>query len=189
MGRARNDPPMVEIYLHWRMECREDPDAIYDMFPAFAIDPGEPSCFACGWRIPELREFEDDIDAWGFAGHFLERGHLMDHALGGSNDPSNYVPICRPCHRQMSRETFCVRSAAVAWVASHERCNPWFQFRTDNTKALRQEGNRHYILLDMWKEFESTIKPALEGVGRGEEVELFGKKFGPIDLTGANFTL
>lgn len=71
-------------WFHWFGQC----------------DIGEPTCYACGWydggsKISNgvIRCYEQTYE---FAG--LERGHLVSHAAGGSNHPSNLVLLCRPCN-------------------------------------------------------------------------------------------
>jgi 5-methylcytosine-specific restriction endonuclease McrA len=54
------------------------------------IDYGEPSCFACGYWNPRWT-------TWSKADG-LQRCHITPHALGGINEPSNYVLMCADCH-------------------------------------------------------------------------------------------
>jgi hypothetical protein len=50
------------------------------------MEHNDEGCWACGW----------DVDACGT----LERAHLVPRSLGGSDEPSNLVLLCRSCHRK-----------------------------------------------------------------------------------------
>jgi hypothetical protein len=83
-------PHPSEIALYW---SREDPE--------ICLDPGEPSCFACGfWR--ESWDHADPKIAWSRAlkrgRRSLERAHIFANADGGPAEAGNLVMLCRPCH-------------------------------------------------------------------------------------------
>lgn len=99
------------------------PEALEVSFPsnrAFRIGWGEPFCFGCGYLadVPDYgtvrdvmfgeAELDDDqkravlLRTWNAAAGVLERAHLVDSALGGTNDPANLVPLCVVCHREMT---------------------------------------------------------------------------------------
>ncbi|MGL5825407.1 MAG: HNH endonuclease [Nocardioides sp.] len=51
----------------------------------------------------------------------MDRAHLVDHALGGSAEPSNLVPLCLLCHDAMTaRGGFADRALALTWVSERE---------------------------------------------------------------------
>ena len=43
-------------------------------------------CILCGWPGTDGK------------GGGMQKAHLVDHALGGTDDESNLVPMCGPCH-------------------------------------------------------------------------------------------
>ena len=69
------------------------------------VDFGEPCCWACGtWR--------SSWTSWHKAS--LERCHIVPHALGGTNDPSNYVLLCKDCHLESPDTPH--REAMLTWI-------------------------------------------------------------------------
>ncbi len=79
-------PSKFEIAMYWHYEDVE-----------LAMDPGEPSCFACGyfqeyWDKPSTPEARWEIAA-------LQKCHLTPRALGGSDEADNLVLLCADCHR------------------------------------------------------------------------------------------
>lgn len=74
-----------------------------DREPAFGIDVGEPSCFACGWYRedwePVFRAGGDFDIVATWKSVRLDVAHLVPHMLGGPEDVSNLVLLCRDCHR------------------------------------------------------------------------------------------
>jgi HNH endonuclease len=69
----------------------------------FVIDLGEPSCFACNWYDWRARTYDaedgytDLKRIWDDSR--LERAHIVPYSLGGSNHVSNYLLLCKQCHK------------------------------------------------------------------------------------------
>ena len=66
-------------------------------------DWGEPCCWACGWYKNDqadygVSHFTNPLESWDRAVG-LEKCHIVPHMLGGSNDPSNLVLLCKKCHK------------------------------------------------------------------------------------------
>ncbi|MEW1922722.1 MULTISPECIES: HNH endonuclease [unclassified Streptomyces] len=57
----------------------------------------EPCCFACGW-FSEYWKKATPQASWRRA--TLERAHIVPRSLGGSDDASNLLLLCRPCHEE-----------------------------------------------------------------------------------------
>ncbi len=80
-------PSKSRIARHWRHKL---------------VDWGEPSCWACG-KYEEDSECknsnEEPFKSWDGA-KFLERCHIIPKMLGGSNQCSNLVLLCRQCHKE-----------------------------------------------------------------------------------------
>ena len=63
------------------------------------IDFNEPSCFACGYFKSE-DSHSSGWTSWEKASKKgLEKAHVVPYALDGSNEPSNFVLLCKQCHR------------------------------------------------------------------------------------------
>ena len=107
----RPNPPSHKEIVRWWIDNHADewPD-----HPQ-RYDWGEPVCWACEGMAG---------DSWSHPR--LEKAHLVDHALGGANDPSNFVLLCNSCHHDMPRGLFGPghRQNALAWI----KCMPtWLQ--------------------------------------------------------------
>ena len=105
----------------------------------------EPFCFRCGW-VPPFDPFTGD--PWKVGG-WLERAHLKDWALGGSNSPDNLVPLCPTCHKAMP--SFGSSIDALVWI---DEAGPKINTRTSMfswlTKCIFHEGSHPYI---GWNDF------------------------------------
>jgi hypothetical protein len=83
---------------------------------AAAIDCGEPSCFACGWMAADPDEDPVLWQVWNSA--HLQRCHLVPHALGGPDCPSNLVLLCARCHVEapdVGEPDYMLR-----WIGAHQ---------------------------------------------------------------------
>jgi len=91
---------VIDIVEYWSKTPVELNGKKYWLNPA--IDIGEPACFACGFYEPEWGvDYETIFDwmkAWGVASKKLQRSHIIPVALGGGNDPSNLVMLCKRCN-------------------------------------------------------------------------------------------
>lgn len=97
MSRSARKMPskmaIAQYWIQWEMDRRENP-------PFGFFDWGEPACMRCGY----WDESWDDIEPsekhpyrrWNFAA--LERCHVVPRYLGGSDEVSNLVLMCHPCH-------------------------------------------------------------------------------------------
>ena len=100
----RKMPSLRAIAQFW---ARREP------FAGHGIDV--PACFGCGWELP-CPEDAALSQRWQMASRYLERAHLVDHALGGLDGPQNIVPLCGDCHRVMPMFGIDQQDAAIAWV-------------------------------------------------------------------------
>lgn len=99
--RRSRMPSAKDVHLYWTLERQQD---AYDWFDQY--DPGEPSCYACGW-YPMSKEP-------GYRG--FERSHLIDHAVGGSSDASNLVLLCTGCNGIMPLFRPGQIDEAISWI-------------------------------------------------------------------------
>ncbi|MCW2994324.1 MAG: hypothetical protein JWQ18_1819 [Conexibacter sp.] len=77
-----------------------------------------PACFACGFSGTDDDDAVAEWKLWNRA--VLERCHLVPAALGGSDEPSNLVLLCRRCHQDapnVADPTY-----MLDWIA---RRDPW----------------------------------------------------------------
>jgi hypothetical protein len=111
----------------------------------FQWDDGEPRCWACGVYSTEFDGHTDAkgrTDAYNLA-YWLERAHLVAHAVDGSTDLSNLVLLCHECHRGMDRELGANRSrvAAIAWIRGYsKRWADAFNAALDSIRGARERG-------------------------------------------------
>ncbi|WP_230582458.1 HNH endonuclease [Salinispora tropica] len=121
----RGMPTLYGIVEYWRGRR----GVVFPNLKASYIGWGEPFCFRCGWLAPV-----DDTQAtlavvWNSARGWLDRAHLQDLALGGSNGPENLVPLCRQCHDIM--DPYESRAEAIAYVNDGIPADSWWQMHTD----------------------------------------------------------
>jgi hypothetical protein len=111
----RPKPPSLSTIIDYWAEPDQEDKAVLPNLRSWFIGWGEPFCFACGW-LPPLRTdkawAEKDVSQW------LDLAHLIDHALGGSSEPSNLVPLCIFCHDAMP--SFSERTPALEWILGRE---------------------------------------------------------------------
>lgn len=99
-------PSAQKIHEYWTLERGREAAEWFDQ-----IDPGEPSCYACGWY---------PIYSGSFKGY--HRSHLVDHAHGGSVEASNLILLCPTCNTSMPMFPPGQEADAVDWVRYHF---PW----------------------------------------------------------------
>lgn len=87
-------PSKTEIVVYWR-------DCLH--LKGIWIDWGEPSCWACGWGWSGRYDCKHADASWeqmlrGWERAPLQRCHILPRSLGGSDDASNLLLMCRECH-------------------------------------------------------------------------------------------
>ena len=142
----RPKPPSLSAIIDYWAEPDQEDRAVLPNLLSWFIGWGEPFCFACGW-LPPLRTdkawAEKDVSQW------LDLAHLIDHALGGSSEPSNLVPLCIFCHDAMP--SFSERTPALEWILGRESKMPnpriW-QLFTDACPLIGRQ-HRNYRMQKM----------------------------------------
>lgn len=89
--RAVTVPTKWQLAVHWSVSIERG------KFAPMLQDLAEPRCFACGWYSerwlkPTARS--------GWEKATLERAHIVPSSLGGRNDASNVILLCKPCHEE-----------------------------------------------------------------------------------------
>ena len=74
-----------------------------------------PHCFRCGKWLPADNGIHEK-ELWNRSGSWLQKAHLVDRALGGSDDTDNMVMLCAECHSVMPSFDYGERQAAIEWV-------------------------------------------------------------------------
>ena len=75
-------------------------------------DLADPCCFVCGWYSEHWVKVTPKA-SWERA--TLERAHIVPRSLGGSDDASNVILLCSPCHRDSP--DWHDPSAMARWIA------------------------------------------------------------------------
>lgn len=108
-------PQKSVIAKHWYEQTR-------GLFPwGDSWDYGEPSCWACGLWLEEWDEPNTIVKRWNNCG--LERCHIIPRYLGGSDDSSNLVLMCRRCHALQPDST----DPKVTFEYMRSRLGAWFK--------------------------------------------------------------
>lgn len=101
-------PSKWKIAQHWDESLRRE-----DFAPYLLLD--EPCCFACGWFSERWKQASAQA-SWQRAR--LERAHIIPSSLGGPDDASNLLLLCKPCHQESPDW---VDPAQMArWIATRE---------------------------------------------------------------------
>lgn len=135
MVSRRLVPPKMSVIAAWWVEWNRGRGGSPLLGECWSESP---FCFRCRWRAP----WDDRIDDstyevailqrknWDWCGGWLEKAHLVAHHAGGSNDPSNFVPLCAPCHEEMGSLAES-RESALSWVWAGERAPLMWQIATN----------------------------------------------------------
>jgi 5-methylcytosine-specific restriction endonuclease McrA len=83
--RQRRPPSVQSIRKYWEQRKDQPVFSRYGRDYYFRTDwtQAETACWCCGESDPEAT---------------LERAHIVSFALGGSDEPSNFVLLCTGCH-------------------------------------------------------------------------------------------
>ena len=107
MSKRRPNPPSAQaIAEYWDTRGLEESDPCHYVKSAWnpMVDVGEPSCQGCGCWNSEWDE-RPIGERWNHA-HGLEKAHIVPLSSGGSNEPSNYLMLCRFCHFDFDSEIY-----------------------------------------------------------------------------------
>lgn len=104
-------PTKSSIAAYWAEQEIEGNPLVEKINHSISGDWGEPNCWACGigpsFCTPfmqsacdvDYREGESIYKCWNRA-KFLERCHIVPDSRGGSNDVSNFLLLCKECHKE-----------------------------------------------------------------------------------------
>lgn len=106
-------PTMSDILAYWG----KNQDDLYTK-TGYLLDRGEPTCWACNDTF-EGRFDQGNTRRARWENSPLQRCHIVPDSLGGSNDPSNFVLMCRTCH-DLSPDTTSPE-ILFAWMRSQSK--------------------------------------------------------------------
>ena len=102
----RTTPTKSEIMRHWYESL---PTKDYHDLNSFQkklaqIDIGEPSCWACGYYATTDADLDNPMHpspytCWNDP-KWLQKCHIVPHSIGGQEDASNLVLLCKRCHKE-----------------------------------------------------------------------------------------
>jgi hypothetical protein len=99
MSQNRKSPPSgkkIAEYWYDRLLDKHDDGTYY----CNNLDIGEPACQGCGgWSSNSTKP-----SSWDH--HGFEKAHIIPWSDGGSNDPSNFLMLCRHCHFDFDNEIY-----------------------------------------------------------------------------------
>lgn len=88
-------PTKRAVARYWAFDCHDRLNA----YSHLIVDWGEAQCQACAYRPASHSQFDGSPTSWTKA-KFLERAHIKAESLGGSDDPSNFLLLCKTCHAE-----------------------------------------------------------------------------------------
>ncbi len=101
-----NKSSIAKYWLKEHLEPYSKIEQLSDFQKKLALqDWGEPSCWACGmWRnTSDCTDPDASVatifKSWNGA-KFLERCHIIPRMLGGTDECSNLVLLCKQCHKE-----------------------------------------------------------------------------------------
>ena len=174
MGARSLSTSHLAIVKYWYGKSIKPNGDIIEGVSADAIpvvcDIGEPSCWGCDKLIigdaEKHRSDEDDEiyvkKVWSDpkVKSKFERCHIVPHAMGGGDEPSNLFLMCPSCH-----------------FASPDTLNPKSFFRWVYDQRSKFSGGKmrpQYALKELNKELNRRGLPSIEELFSSVEVELTG---------------
>lgn len=125
-----------EIFDYWKDKCIDkygnlymNGEGDYDKTIPLVYDWGEPECFACGMsaidydNMDEYDKYYEALNSEDGLKYIysrkdvkkrLDRAHIIPMAIGGKDNPSNYMLLCHRCHRDSP--DICNKKLFLSWV-------------------------------------------------------------------------
>lgn len=129
----------------WRLAQHWLTSPEHTVFAPMLEDLTAPCCFACGWFSEHWTKATPQA-SWKRA--TLERAHIIPSSRGGSDDPSNVILLCAPCHRDSP--DWPDPSEMACWIAQRpERGSKELEEMGDWLKALQQVPEFMSVIADL----------------------------------------
>lgn len=107
MKRKKVSGYSVFEYWYGKEDCNGEP---------WILDPGEKTCFKCGYLDSEICSGESLKDFWDKSSR-LEKAHVVPKSLKGDDSPKNIILLCPTCHKE-SPDTIDYE-INLTWIADH----------------------------------------------------------------------
>lgn len=121
-------PTKWQLAQHWI----DSPER--ETFAPMLQDVAAPCCFACDWHSERWLKATPKA-SWERA--TLERAHIVPSSRGGSDDASNVILLCAPCHRDSP--DWHDRTEMARWIAGRpDRASKEVEEFSDWCDALKQ---------------------------------------------------
>ena len=118
-------------------------------------DWGEPECWACRKEVPEYDYDNIDQDlskVWKNKNvvHFLNKSHIVPHALGGGENPENMFLLCEECHKDSPDTKY--KDQFFKWVYKrrHQPKKKGAMYLFEAAKRLEDQGLPMLLTGEEW---------------------------------------
>lgn len=141
MKKQRETPPSkAKITKYWQGKH-------YDGDLMFSWESAEECCWNCGQQ-----------------NKYTERAHIVAHSLGGSNNPENFVLLCKSCHNEAPDTS--EPNDIWDWIKKNKTPFGFPQTYTLERALLqhKQEGNPIFSNLKHPERFHKNLSDELEKV-------------------------
>lgn len=124
----------MSVQTKWQLAQHWETSSDRPVFAPMLEDLDAPCCFACGWHSERWTKATPRA-SWERA--TLERAHIVPSSLGGSDDASNVILLCSPCHHDSP--DWPDPSAMARWIAERpDRASKEVEEVSDWLDALKQ---------------------------------------------------
>jgi len=149
-------PSIKSILDYWELSLYRDKTEKL----SFYFDREEPTCFAC--HDGHQGKY-DCMGSKGWTSSRLERAHIIADSMGGTINPSNFVLLCKSCHKQNPHVRS--RSVYMSWLNNFNKsqakvCNEFLSNTLDESQ-LKEFVN----LIESPKKWNTFIKWSSENTG------------------------
>ena len=152
--KQQSVPTIVAIALYWSGQTT-----------FHRVDWGYPGCFACGdWSQHECQNIESE-----WRGARLERCHLVGKAEGGAGDVSNFVLLCKRCHRSAPMVGSSPQPM-IDWINRQEfYVNRMLRRIEEEMRAIRPTLPEEAIALGLndWEKLQMVMNVAVHSMNIG----------------------
>lgn len=141
----------VEIEIGY--EGHDDRKANTQNSIAVVCDWGEPECWACGREVPgyDYDNIDQDLSkVWNNKNvvHFLNKAHIVPHALGGGENPENMFLLCEECHEDSPDTKY--KDQFFKWVYKRNRQPKGKMYLIEAAKRLEEHDLPLLVTGEEW---------------------------------------
>ena len=136
-------------------EAHDDRKANIQNSIAVVRDWGEPECWACRQEVPgyDYGKIDQGLsEVWKDKNvvHFLNKAHIIPHALGGGENPENMFLLCEECHRDSPDTKY--KDQFFKWVYKrrHQPKSKGAMYLIEAAKWLEEHGLPLLVTGEEW---------------------------------------